>query len=423
MQPRIIDQLSTLPKSKMTPQNLPSFIECAAFSADVYYDPSDPHKPNLPEGWKRFKDSYNSTDDYRGACYVKEFNGIPTVIIANRGTVPGFDTIGTLIAASQIMREMALQQFLSAQHFLMECFGKLGKKYGDEKLSQSTLFFTGHSLGGVLSDFLTNFLLNSVMSEEGRLKSITFENPGSKPNIIAYLKEHGFNELIPKIILQLSNICEAYQADVNLINTCNEQIGNVFRLNLPYDYYASPGPISPNDISELFYKNDYYLLGYLLDQHSITNSLAYLKKGGNITGVDNHPHGVFNGYIAYLDQDTRKEYWLNYFKTCWEVDPMLRIRYLNNFDDFYESAKKNLREIQEIAIASLPSVTAKESQVLNKPVNDLNPKVISTSQLGFFNEKNIEELKKEDDIESDFVFINKDDSDEYIDPKKRCSIM
>lgn len=91
---------------------------------------------------------------------------------------------------------------------------------------------TGHSLGAVIAEVLGG--------------TVTFENPGSKnickQVIIQNRLDMGETSAEASIganqyIAERAQKSVSYNADVNMINTCNEQLGKVFRLvDLPYSH-------------------------------------------------------------------------------------------------------------------------------------------------------------------------------------------
>jgi hypothetical protein len=145
----------------------------------------------------------------------------------------------------------------------------------------------------------------------------TFENPGSKPNVVDKLKDKGKSDQEIKELLETyKENALSFVADVNIVNTWSEQLGKVIRIKLPYNYYTplAPMPI-PKDIQPIVWLNPYYLVGYsLLDQHNMRHIYDYVKKDdAKFIKLGSYPHGFVKGFASYLDYDARKDYWLRYF--------------------------------------------------------------------------------------------------------------
>ena len=222
----------------------------------------------------------------------------------------------------------------------------LRTKINDEKYKVYCLQ-TGHSLGAVMADILCCVFLNNG----AQMKSITFENPGSKPIIVDLFRKSGVqDDKIYKYLAIIRNFCNSYQADVNIINTTNEQLGIIWRLeSLPYNYDLDRGPIL--QISSNYYLNLYYILYTVLDQHQIIRTYEYLKENGVVSSIEN-PRNHVEGYIEYLDGSKRKKYWENYFQILWNEYEGLRKDYENDYEQFRKFWQKQLAVTRKEAIDS-----------------------------------------------------------------------
>lgn len=394
----ILNNMNAIDQNK--PTTTPTISECAALSLDVYYKLSDSKRPILPNGWTRFMDSGDQDNGYFGACYIKNPEKPSCVIFAHRGTV--LNELGTIIsnieAALNKFILRAPLQFRSAAKFVIEAEIAITNTYPDLDFDTVNGIHTGHSLGGILAE---------LMATGETISAITFENPGSKPIILKILRDSHFPEkLIQEKLKQLYKMCLAYQADVNLINTFNEQVGQTFRLvNLPYKYdIYEQGP--NRTIPAKAIQNLYYFLGYTMnDQHKLENICQYLQNNNAIVN-DRNPAGVQEGYIAYLDVKNRLDYWQGYFKFIWDRNSEIRERYQNRLELYLAECYKTVKVAQE---------AAKKSELVNRSQN-LEGKA---SQAGLFKRKN-----SAVDI-NDFILVDRDssfDSQENY-KKSKCSIM
>lgn len=313
-----------------------TIAECAALSLDVY---NNDDRPSLPLDWKIIY-SEESAIGFRGACYVKNTTNKLHVVFANRGTIIN---IQNLIADLDLMFNQAPEKFLlAAWDFMKAAVTTLRTIYDLEVLNKASYTLTGHSLGAVLSDLVNVGFFNAGT----RLKSITFENPGSKGIIYSLGKKSGWpEERITKLCSMLLAYCDAYFGDVNLINSWNEQLATAWRLtDLNYDYYAyEKGPMLP--ISANYLLNPYYF-SYTVDQHKIQKITSYLQANGEIVSTS-QPAGAMSGYAAYLDGESRKNYWEEYFSILWRNYPGLQDEYNGDYEKFHEFWKAELKRVRE----------------------------------------------------------------------------
>lgn len=320
-------------------QQVASVYECACLAHDVYYDANDPKRPPLPHGWVRFLDSKMFANPYFGACYIKNTPNAPVIVYAHRGTDP--TVIGTVLNALKIANETLPDQVNCAGRFIKLVGEKLEEKYKNEN-REPAFINVGHSLGAVLSDFITmTYFPNSP--------SITFENPGSKKIIkdvqIKKAQNDGIppykiNEMLQELDYEiLPSTMRAYQGNVNLINSCNAQSGKTYRLDLPYKFNLPASEMRIMTENPLLNTN---YLAYTLQQHGIDGICDYLKTGKKITQVDSQPVGFNQSYAEYLNYANRKAYWDDYQKTIWQGSQYIRNLFNNDEIKFRENFIKQL---------------------------------------------------------------------------------
>jgi len=363
---RVSNTSMDMVRTQLTTAYMPTIAECAIFALDAY---NESHRSPI-DGWSVSAVSPKNRSGYYAKCYIKgtwPFTpGIPvSVVIAHRGTVP--TNIHNLltdikVAAEDLGQDSALDsmyQFIWGEHNCLAPILSLisnGPTLNKDSFDKSVIVNVGHSLGGIFSDFLAYSLFDSQSRLAGigsaslygdpflNKKSITFENPGSK-NIITKI----FNNTLRINCSPITTSKYAsYNADVNFINCCNENSGKTYRLiDLPYDYKGSLDP-RLNSMSELYYKNPYYVI-YSIQQHDIKNIVDYLLKGGKTIEYA-YPVGFQPSYIAYLNGDERKEYWEGFYKTLWETDDLLKPMYNWNFNNYFYSKMEDLAKIRDNAI-------------------------------------------------------------------------
>lgn len=323
----------------------PLINECAELSLRIY-DILPAHLAT----WTLFDLYYDAGTDYRGACYARNLlTKNAQILLVHRGSVftfPNgiFDVIGDI----EIALNLVPIQFTSFLNFCLQLNKKMLDlyKFFDEKDSHAEMMqyiqyvSTGHSLGAVLSD---------CSSATGLITSITFENPGSKAAICQILTNyyHAPVALQEQVLNTMKMTCVAYQAGVNLINTCNEQVGTTFRINTDYNYDLTilqmPRPLTAN-----YRLNLYYLIANTKDQHQMELILKKILSNDCQVDLVQNPIGFNAGYVEYLNPNNIR-YWPGYFKKIWINDPLLHVLYKHDEKLFYADCFKQLARTQKEA--------------------------------------------------------------------------
>jgi hypothetical protein len=194
--------------------------------------------------WEPLKESLHikNTTGYYGQAWVN--HSLKQIIIANAGTKYDYPTQGNyrfktfhwfkdlikdVLNDFLVYMEMVPFQFeRGATKFIDSVIEELSK---DKDLSNYSVCFVGHSLGGILSDLSVAYLLNQHPNKFRDVKSVSFDNPGSKPIVGKYLEK-----LMGKIgglqvnLEKMKDYCIIFNHLPNWMNAVNEQIGNVIHI-------------------------------------------------------------------------------------------------------------------------------------------------------------------------------------------------
>lgn len=188
-----------------------------------------------------------SKKGYYGVAAVDDDN--KQVIICNAGTRIDKNDLKNLFydftSNWQIANSRLPDQYKYALSFTQTSLDKLPNNYN--------ITITGFSLGAVLAD-LTSFTLYQKFSE--RLHDITFENPGSQSIIKKTLAKNN-----PEINTKISSNFHAYNAQANVINMFDVQMGKEHKICLDETRF-----------SETLIDNK--KLNYLIDGHLFENFLS-----------------------------------------------------------------------------------------------------------------------------------------------------
>jgi hypothetical protein len=394
--------------------------ECAALSLDVYMHKD---RPPLPSGWTLFR-YQEYPNDYAAACYVKNDPNPTQVVFAHRGTQINFNNVKDDL---EISLGKIPETLKSVYSFLNETYKLFSEKYPGDKSRYTTFAITGHSLGGVLAELCITYNY-SILSF---FPIITFENPGSKPLIIKYYKDQGVADTYIEFVLSntLRN-CRNYVAGVNLINTCNDQVGRTFRINTPdYEVYTPLEPFGTPSFPPppAYFLNLLYMGAYTLEQHEMKKILGYLMEGRSVIEVDN-PIGFQAGYIEYLNPLNTK-YWDNFFKKVWDAAPLIHLKY-HDYEEFKIHCYSELTPVYETAKAMKHALTEQGNEILpafpNESVNQYIPSRQTSEksfspQLNLFKEK-VNNPRIDDDIINEFTLVEKEVAQE--EPRRTtCSVM
>ena len=273
------EELSAIDQLEATPP-YPTPHVLAQFASKAYAD-NQQAKPKPPAGWKLLTTASNSKNGYFGIAYLHP--KYQQVVIAHRGT--DSNNLVTLIKdVDTDIRGVLFNKFVvqisSASTFANKVVSALQEIRQGNKIDFE-LFFTGHSLGGWLAQitaFTTEYLelKDSLEVQERRLTQITafftkpfkrkagtflkklkkeqdeprasssvqgihdvthsyhphtvvFDSPGCKDMLSQMADKFDVRLKGRSIDLQHLDIT-SYLSAPNLINTCNEHVGTVYRI-------------------------------------------------------------------------------------------------------------------------------------------------------------------------------------------------
>jgi len=341
------EPIAELPVERQIAEDL-SRISLAIYTVD---DISD-----LPRDWHYWFTYKSDTSDPRqdslgfmGSFVYQLIDGkITAWAIVFRGTVP--TDIYNIIADIGIAFNKIPMQMVRARGYVNQEIDRI-KTWHNKDISESfekvPIYITGHSLGAVIA----SNIFASMEKPGGRIQCITFDNPGSLEIARKYLQSQGRSEDLAYVIVNgLKPWVHNIQADVNIINTWNEQWGDVYRI-LKYYIYGYSSPTPPTTIPQNPYLNLYYLSIYSIEnQHSMENIDYSITSGGTTIIKDSSPFGDLgsSGYKAYLDSDKRSFYWEEYAGICWKNNIDDIRRRFNNLDQFRQYLFSQLHRLSNL---------------------------------------------------------------------------
>ncbi len=225
------------------------------------------------KGWKLIGMASNGdgTNGYFGALYWQPEKG--HFVLAHRGTHP--TNLGALwtdvkgISAGYYVKQMNSAATFS--HIVVEALRKWSITNGDMPI----LSFTGHSLGGWLSQ-VTTFTTRYLERSESHFKkratfldyphTVVWDSPGCKPMLLQLKRDfdlrYNAKRETAKLSLNALDI-KSYLSAPNQINTCNMHVGVIYRLFPKLTIGKKP----------------FDLFSYTLKTHSLAKLLAVYPQG------------------------------------------------------------------------------------------------------------------------------------------------
>lgn len=326
------------------------------------------------------------TDDptdygYRGffACKMKDYGDyrLPcAMVFSHRGLV--LTESNNLLGALAIAMNQVPMQIKMAEIFIDKRIYAFfhGDRYDWPETHHIPVYHVGHSLGSVIAncvymrtkDEYHNHIDGSPYGgkADDNLVTVGFENPGTRKIVKNYLINKGMSEKDTQSRMDyMASKAHNYQADVNIINTCNNQYGNVNYVKIPYRYAFSDYPKLPvpsDQIPSSYLANLYYIRTHsFTDQHNMDNLVNYIKQGVEILDASERKHGFASGYSQYLDGDKRKDYWLGYFQIVWDNDEQIRKVFHDKYDSFANFMFEILREEQGKVLLDESNIVKQET--------------------------------------------------------------
>lgn len=388
---------------------------CAIFSQDVYFpDKDDPNRPPLPAGWKVFAEHVSHPNDngYFGRCYVTDWdaaNGPYIILFAHRGSI--LEIFDNKIGVLQIALGRIPRPFIEGYRFVQSTIDAFLDTRGPDdipKFEQSQILMTGHSLGAVISDLMVAeelaWFIHRMNRLPMRIRAVTFENPGTKNIIGKYLQNIKLDDgkyipqsLIEQTTLLMPYYSTTYLADMNIVNTCNEQAARAFTVfPRTYDYlYNDAKPPARQEIFSSVYLNLYYFITYSYDQHQMIELYKKFLSGTVTLEPAKFPTKLQESYRMYLDYGTRQKYWDGYIEAYWaENFDDVESDYGGDFDAFKSYFIKLLKESHDAAFTSNNDEKLDPHDNIQLDINE----VVGTSQFGLFSRMYQKKELKVDDF-------------------------
>lgn len=360
---------------KIQTSNTGFIKDVAALSLDVYNDHSD----GPVQGWFRLQDTNGETQSgYFGAVYVDSLTEATQAVIAHRGT----NNLKDLIDDLDIWKGKVFPQMKDAGKFCDEVCHLLYKTFSkivigsdgihrnediDDFESRFYKCHTGHSLGAILAEM-------SGMGDQ----VFTFENPGTKPILIDFIDTNisdpeKRNYVLEYILGFTKQNNMAIQSHVNMVNTCNEQIGNVYRCwNKPYKYNTatSTSILDPFVIPTTYLKSLYYVDTYTFQQHKMKDIVEYIVSDGELR-PDVSPIGFNAGYQDYLDTSRHIGFWIKHFNDLYDSE--CPIAKLYDRDTFIAKGIDSVNETRKNAFMKSTRPTINIAKSIGKPHVSIPP--------------------------------------------------
>ncbi len=268
------------------------------------------------------------------------------IVFAHRGTA----TWKGLGEDGKILFERCFSQLTEAADFYSICLRLIASDFcqPDEDVydmfRRISIYHTGHSMGGVISDVMSSMYDFS----DG---AYNFENPGSKKIFERY--KPGITTSPPHINPGDPNRCFQLQSYPSMINTCNEQMGQIYRFSsrkINYDFLTDRLLILPKKISCSVWENLSWYLWYSIQNHAIDDIAAMLAAGdGHIASETSNIHGFQEGHKSLFELPKYHEFWEGLFEKIWEKKPdksETRELFIQEcMDNIFEQYNKNVKTV------------------------------------------------------------------------------
>lgn len=302
--------------------------ECAALSLLIYHDENE---PVIPDGLVKlnvschFKAGFYA-ETYINEAFMKECNAVQCIIVF-RGTNSVVDVIQDYL----ILMDEAPDYFIHDAIPYVEAV----KKYVQEYYHQADEFlytYTGHSLGALLAQLCCCREFDPIRKLPTAI-CVPFDSPGAKTIAEKLVVRGILPEASVSVAHQYQNV---YLSDVNAINTCHPQLGNIVPHNIPYIFENLSLPSLISYVKDFTFRNQHRMVGFFTYWHRFDfkqDSTIYYAR-------DKWPVGLQNGLDYYLNYDKRRRYWDNYMQAMWDQNPNWHDAYENDLSKFEADFKK-----------------------------------------------------------------------------------
>lgn len=308
--------------------------DAAAFALLVYHDKP---QPSVPVGFTLLcqcplslqnKNYYGEAYyrlDYATGHHVQPY-GV-TVVIVHRGSILSLYNIvdDFLIAFQKTPDSFLMSSKLFTDYVSSMVYEKFPHAVG---FSAHQFFHVGHSLGAIHAE------LNYVYQREKLLDhvhAIVFESPGSKE----IMERLMFKGKLADSALWWAEEIKIINADINVINSFNQQVSMVARISPGYNFINIPKvDLSPVDLK-------YFATLFTLDQHSMEKIYNYFMHGGHILNMESYPVGIMSAFRYYKNyypvfNKAHRDYWDQVLQVYWDRHHEIHAKYNNSESNYRE---------------------------------------------------------------------------------------
>lgn len=314
--------------------------EAAAFALLVYHDNA---QPPIPEGFHllcscppTLQDKNYYAEAYYRLLYPRKTgpqdpskpSGV-LIVIAHRGTVLNFHNIADDFFIA--LKHAPIAFLKSSKKFTEYVNAMVYQKFpAQQGFLRYDFVHVGHSLGAIHAEL-------NYISQQGRqiantnTSAIVFESPGSKEIVEQLISTNK----LPTYGLWQARDIKIINADINVINTFNQQVGAVKQITPGYDFLDIPKTnLSPLDIK-------YFSTYFTFDQHRIEKIYAYFNQSRDFSDPASFPVGIFAAFKYYKTYNppansAHRAYWDKALLNYWNNHPEIHRLYSHHEPTYHQ---------------------------------------------------------------------------------------